>query len=399
MAYIPDSGSVAAWLQSGSTSIIAVSTGVPNQSVSGTIQVGNFPTTQNVSGSVVTWIQSSNASVITVGSPVANQSVSGSLGASVLGHAPVVIVGGSIAASFTPPANQSVSGTVQVDNFPTTQNVSGSVITWIASSNASVITVGSPVANQSVSGTVQVEMLSTSASIITVGQPAANQSVSGTVNIAGNPSISGTVLIGNTNVNVGGSVVAFQGTTPWAVNAGGSVIAVIQGSSLISILQAPSIAGTYTDDSAHTTGDRGLFILGVRNDTMASVTSSDSDYTPTTMGPAGETIVANAPITTWVQGTTSIFNGTSMVAIAAQGASVFTYVTAVQVANVGATSVLVTLFGGTSSVIGYTVAPQGGGSNIYFPNGLKTRQNAAFTASISGVASVFLSAQGFTARI
>ncbi|MFS6825729.1 hypothetical protein, partial [Staphylococcus aureus] len=55
----------------------------------------------------------------------------------------------------------------------------------------------------------------------------------------------------------------------------GSTIAVLQGSSILSvpvgstitIIQAASIAGTYAEDVAHATGDRGLLMLGVRRDT------------------------------------------------------------------------------------------------------------------------------------
>lgn len=65
----------------------------------------------------------------------------------------------------------------------------------------------------------------------------------------------------------------------------------------------------------------------------------------------------------------------------------------------GSASVLVTLSGATSSIVGYTIAPAGGGSNILYPNALKTNANGAFTASISGQASVLVSAQGFSALI
>jgi hypothetical protein len=44
--------------------------------------------------------------------PPANQSVSGTIAANIQGSVATVIIGGSISASFTPPANQSVSGTV-----------------------------------------------------------------------------------------------------------------------------------------------------------------------------------------------------------------------------------------------------------------------------------------------
>ena len=163
--------------------------------------------------------------------------------------------------------------------------------------------------------------------------------------------------------------------------------------------QIPSIVGTYAEDSAHATADKGVFVLGVRNDTLSSVTGADGDYSPFVVGPAGETIVADAPFTKWIQGTADlrVVLGASVTAIAAQGASVFTYIREIQVANMGSASVLVTFAGGLGSILGYTIAPAGGGSN--FITRLKTGENSAFTASISGTASVLVSAQGFTAKI
>ena len=223
-----------------------------------------------------------------------------------------------------------------------------------------------------------------------------------------------------------GSVVALQGSPPWAVNAGGSVIAVVQGSSVLAVpvgstiavlqsssilavpvgstiayLQAPSIVGTYAEDAGHTQSDKGVFVLGVRNDEMPSVTSANVDYSPIAVGPVGEVLVANAPITKWVQGTADlrVVLGASVTALAAQGASIFTYVQAAQVANLGSASVLVTWGGGLGSILGYTIAPAGGGSNIIFKPALKTGANSAFTASINGTASVLVTVQGFIAKI
>lgn len=165
-------------------------------------------------------------------------------------------------------------------------------------------------------------------------------------------------------------------------------------------LQAPSVVGTYAEDSPSANLDKGLFVLGVRNDTLASVTSADGDYGALSLGPSGEAIVANAPLTKWIQGTADlrVVLGTSVAVLAAQGTSVFTYVTAIQIGNMGPASVLVTLTGGLGSVLGYTIAPAGGGSNIYYPNGLKTGANSQFAASISGTASVLVSAQGFISK-
>lgn len=182
-----------------------------------------------------------------------------------------------------------------------------------------------------------------------------------------------------------------------------SSVLVIPTSSTIGVWQAASIAGTYFDDAAHEQEARGLGILGVRNDGISSTTSGDNDYSHFAVGPSGETITANAPLTKWVRGTADMRGvgalGGSVTVIAAQGASIFTYVTSAQFVNIGGASVLVTIAGGLGSTLGYTIAPAGGGSNIYYPNALKTGENSAVTASISGVASILVSLQGFIAKI
>ena len=194
-----------------------------------------------------------SGSVIAV--PTGNQSVSGTVGASVIGHAPVVIVGGSVAASVTPAANQSVSGTV-----------GASVIGWvpIQTSNTSIITRWSD------------------SSVI----------------------------------------------TRWSDS---SVIALV------------------------------------------------------------------APNASLVQGTADlrVVQGGSVAALAAPGASIRYYVNAVQVSNFGPSSVLVTIRDNTTSTLGWTIAPAGGGSN-YNPM-YRAAVNSPVTASLSGTASVLVSMQGYTA--
>lgn len=228
MAYIGPIGSTVAFQGTVPWSVLG-----GNQSISGTVLVNN--------GSVVAFQG---------GAPWANTNV-GSIITVQQGSIATVIIGGSIAANFTPPANQSVSGTVgasiiglppvNVTNFPLTQNVAGSVAAWLQSSNASVITVGTAAPNQSVSGTVQVDVRGSVATVIIGGSiaasftPPANQSVSGTVQvqesgtwivsvISANPSsmLVGASLIGLSPVsvsnfpatqNVNGSVIAFQGGT------------------------------------------------------------------------------------------------------------------------------------------------------------------------------------------
>ncbi len=139
-------------------------------------------------------------------------------------------------------------------------------------------------------------------------------------------------------------------------------------------------------------------MLGVRNDTVSSLTSASGDYSPVAVGPVGEVLVANSPITAWWNTQTSVMYGTSVQAIAPQGTSVFTYVTGIQVANDSAAFSRVKITGGLGSVLAWTVAPGLGGSNIIFVNPIKTGENSGVSASINGVSSVYISMQGFTSK-
>ncbi len=533
MAYVPNSGSVVAFqgtvpysvigttigsvisIQQGSVaaviiggSIAANFTPPANQSVSGNVGIVGNP---SISGTVLV----NNGSVVAFqgGAPWANTNV-GSVITVNQGSVATVIIGGSIAASFTPPANQSVSGTVHVDNLssvvafqqagsvmavsgsfapaanqsvsgtvgasiigtvPVTQsttpwligsvygNISGSIAgTYANSTVASTVTGVAMMFKQNVSSSIMTEVSPTFPLPVSLTQ-SINQSVSGTIgaSIVGQLP-AGTAMIGSvtayqgavpwamagsvvafqggTNITslvstvpssvqvgasifgqlpagtamlgsitayqgavpwaIAGSVVATQGTSPWVVNFQNPSILAVPVGSVITVFQAPSIVGTYAEDAASASGDKGLLVMGARNDTLASVTSNDGDYSSHVVGPAGELIAANAPFTKWVQGTTSVLNqfGTSMITIAAQGASIFTYITSGQVANMSGSSVLVTFSGATSSVIGYTIAPSGGGSNMVIPNAWKSNANGAVTASVSGASSVYISLQGFISK-
>lgn len=538
MAYIPASGSVVAF-QSNTDDLKA--------SVSGTVAVSNFPATQS---SIVAVQQGSVATVIIGGSlvasftPPANQSVSGTVGASVIGLTPVglnvggnpvttanpvpvqppasgslpvtvvgsvgtVIIGGSIAASFTPPVNQSVSGTVHVDNFSSVvaYQLAGSVMAVSGSFTAP--------ANQSVSGTVQVDVLGSVATVIIGGSIATttgNSSVQ-VLNFPANQSVSGAVSVSNlpTTQNVSGSVVAFQGGkrstsisgtlqvsstvqvlgvgsvggadsvnmppvllggvahgaqpsvvgnntyqkawigvngqlqvgligvansgagsdnhsqlsflsasgaassfpwgtagyvfngTNWDRQKGNSSIGALvstASSSVITIIQANSIAGTYAEDTAHTTGDRGLFTLGVRNDTLASVASADSDYTIHAVDSAGRMLVKPfaSEDATIISYKGSVVSG-SVTLIQASAIGKRNYITDFWVANTGATTALVTFQGGDTSVVGYTIAPTGGGSNspgIAIPLKTTLSQDLAFKVAPSSSV-IYLTVKGYQA--
>ena len=416
--------------ETGSTSVMGVNPDRSiNVSVIGTIStVGSISGALNISGSVM--LGSSNASIITRWADSSVLAIpTGSIVTVIQSSSIIAIATGSVTA--IPTGNQSVSGAI------------GQVGTWNASVEG-MQAIGTAVASRPIQvggkdldGSVVGARFARDGDFIT-------QLHSSITGLADNITNSLAIPVGTDN---GGFTVfptmqyVFDGTT-WdrtrgnsangmvvqtgnasviTVNQGSSVIAILQSSSIFTAVQGSvatvqigqigtqitSISGAVltsdvkAEDTAHGTGDSGSFNLAVRNDTLASVTGADKDYTQFTVGPSGELINANAPFTKWVQGTADlrVVLGASVTAIAAQGTSVFTYITGVQVANMGSASVLVTLAGGLGSILGYTIAPAGGGSNIVYTNALKTGANSAFTASISGTASVLVSAQGFIANI
>lgn len=222
------SGSVAATITNNPTvlqlagSILAVSATVntgnssvqvlnfpANQSVSGAVSVSNFPTTQNVSGSVAA-TQGTNP--WTVVSSIAGGifPVSGSVAAVITNNPTFLQLAGSILA--TSATVNTGNSSVQVLNFPTNQNVSGSVISfmggaWSASVGGTVSVLGTVPVTESGTWIVSIAggtTVNVSGSVVASGFPT-TQNVSGSVVAFGFP----------TNQNVSGSVVAFQGTVPW----------------------------------------------------------------------------------------------------------------------------------------------------------------------------------------
>ena len=158
--------------------------------------------------------------------------------------------------------------------------------------------------------------------------------------------------------------------------------------STITVLQAASIAGTYAEDAAHTSADRGLFTLGVRNDAVASFVSANLEYTPKAVDSAGRTIIkpfaADDSATFTYQG--SIVSG-SVTLIRASTIGLRSYITDFWIANtntVSSVSTLVTFQDGSTSIIGRTIAPAGGGSNapgIAIPMKTNPSQDLAFVLS------------------
>ncbi len=431
MAYLPDNGSVAAWLQSNNASvftvqkagsILAVSgsfTPAANQSVSGTVNVGNFPANQSVSGaitapagsimavsatqpagSLLTAIQLAGSVMAVSGTftPAANQSVSGAITAppgSILsvtmpagstvavlatqvtspwivapnnsslfslqpaGSVLNVSISGSVATVGTAVANQSVSGAITAPpgSVMTTAQLAGSLL-GVTVRSGSVISnapAGSIMAVTVVSGSTL--SFAPAGSVMTVATLAGSiMAVSGATTTTAGSIISATAPAGSTM-----AVLATQVTTPWAVVNVGSIISLPIGS-IITIQQANSIVGTYAEDTASGTGDKGVFVLGVRNDAIASLVSADLDYGAYAQDSAGRQIIKpfvseDATIISYVGSTVS----GSVQLIQASAIGKKNYITDFWLSNTGAATTLVTFQDGTTSIMGQFIAPTGGG--------------------------------------
>lgn len=397
-------GSVAVAIVSGS---VAVATG--NSSV----QVLNFPTTQNVSGSVVGF-QGTNPWIITGSvqgsfSPSGNQSVSGTVGASVIGTVPITQSGTFITSIISTVPSSVIVGAsifglppVNVTNFPTTQNVSGSVAAWLQSTNASIITVGGASGNssvqvlnfpsnqsvsgtvgttqtgtvitsivstvpssvivgasifglppvnvtnfpttQNVSGSVAAWLQSTNASVITVGTAAANQSVSGTVGA----SVIGTVPVTQSGTNI----TSIVSTVPSSVIVGTSIFGQLPGGTAVlgsvATLQGTNpwvIVGSVYGSGSVVAFQGGTNITSISGIPQASV-HGFVGFTPASI----------------LSGHASLNGAASVQVLAAPGTGLYNYITDFSLANTGAATTLVTFTDGDGSIMGKAIAPTGGGA-------------------------------------
>ena len=229
-------------------------------------------------------------------------------------------------------------------------------------------------------------------------------------------SVAGTVNIGTTP----GSVVAFQGTSPWTVDGtvGASIIGTVpttqSGTYITSITGIPSISGTvianqgtgFGSIAAHIKSGSVIAVLGGNTSIVQGTTpwiigsvygNVSGSVAALVTNPISSVIARTAPLASVIQGTADlrVVQGASVAFLAAPGATIRNYVEHIQVANFGSSSVLVTFADNTTSILGYTIAPAGGGSN--FDCFFKAAVNSPVTASINGTASVLVSGQGFTA--
>lgn len=97
------------------------------------------------------------------------------------------------------------------------------------------------------------------------------------------------------------------------------------------------------EDAAHTTGDTGVFTLGVRNDTLADVTNTTADYSQYSTDIKGRLMTAGAPRSLKGVQQTSVSNTTSETTIVAAVGSTFLDVYGLILANTGASTTKVTI--------------------------------------------------------
>jgi hypothetical protein len=194
---------------------------------------------------------------------------------------------------------------------------------------------------------------------------------------------------------------------------------------------------SYAEDAGHVSGDRGAFILGVRNDSAGTTfTNSNGDYSPIGLDSAGRVLTAesgdiahdspdaNAPVKIGGQARTTnptavadadrvnaifdkvgriitapcqarqlvtsatitLTNGTETTLLAAGGAGVFHDMTMLTITNTSSTAVRVDIRDDTAGtvILSMYVAASGGGAVIPFTVPLsQTASNKNWTAQLS----------------
>ena len=193
--------------------------------------------------------------------------------------------------------------------------------------------------------------------------------------------------------NVSGSVVSFQGTDPWRIssvygNISGSVLSQQLGtriSSVVNSIPSSLLTGTH----------------GHRNDAVASFLGGNLTWNPIATDSAGRVLSRPfAPEAARIEGYASTVNLNANSVIAAAGAGLRNYITDVWVANTGAANTLVTfLSGGGLSILGYTIAPTVGGSNLIgLATPMRTGAGETFDfRAATGTSVLYITAKGFTA--
>lgn len=153
-----------------------------------------------------------------------------------------------------------------------------------------------------------------------------------------------------------GAVTAITNALPAGTNAIGK-LAANSGVDIGDIDVTSVIAGTgatnlgKAEDAAHTTGDTGVFALGVRNDTLADVTNATADYSQLSTDLKGRVMTAGAPRALKGTAQVQLSNTTTETTIISATASTFHDVYGIILANTGASTTKVSIRDDTAGTV------------------------------------------------
>lgn len=221
---------------------------------------------------------------------------------------------------------------------------------------------------------------------------------SGPITVDGTVSISGTVGVTQSTSPwvVSGTVTSNQGTSPWVTSLDATTLAALESitvqnpsgagavniqdggnsitvdgtvaiSGTVAVTQSTSpwvVSGTVTDSTAKaedvpaTTGDLGIPILAVRNDTAASKTSNDGDYSMLATDAAGRIGIADLGGSITVDGTVAVTQSTSPW-VTSLDATTLAALESITVQNPGGASAVNIQDGGNSITVDGTVSISG----------------------------------------
>lgn len=109
------------------------------------------------------------------------------------------------------------------------------------------------------------------------------------------------------------------------------------------------------EDAGHSTGDTGVFALGVRNDTLADVTSASADYSQISTDLKGRVVTTGAPRALKTYQATTITSSTAETTVLTAVASTFLDVYGVIIANTSTTATEVTFKDATGGTTRFTI--------------------------------------------
>lgn len=229
--------------------------------------------------------------------------------------------------------------------------------------------------------------------------PSGNQSVSGTVNV--NPAsvqVLNPVSLLAVNPNPA-SVQVLNPVSLLAVNPNPSSVWVINPNQSVSGQLGASVMGTVPVTQSGLWQPSALSYV-TRNDTIASFLGGDLSTRPQASDSAGRSLVKPfAPEEARVEGYISLTSTSVTTLIAAAGAGLRHYITDLWFANTGSVTTLVTLKDGAGSVLGFTVAPATGGSNLVgLQTPIRTGVNTTFDVqAASPTSTLYATVKGFKA--